>query len=815
VDPPLSYINLDLWIERGAEGEYTIRGMAPQGDVRDTAIGDPATLGAHDEKLSSNTADAGYVQALGNRQYRFVFNTKTDKIQRLFDRCIGAAGDGGVRLRLRLGGSNPEIAAVPWEFVHDGSEDGGFLASSDLTPIVRFVDLDKATSSLEARLPLNMLVVIPDVPDLDVDGEKRRIKEALEGIEPPVTVTYLEGKVTRNTLSDALQNQHIDFLHFVGHGDVCDGKGRVRLNLSELEPDWIDEDALAEVVRNRHALKLIVLNTCQGATLSTSHAFAGVAPQLVLAGVPAVVAMQFPITDKEALTFVRAFYHALFQGIVRGSVDAATTAGRSALKRDFPDTRAIGLPVLFMRYDKGLLFQVVTGEGTRPASYTREEQAREEKIVEETELAIEKLERYPPGSPGAATPEELAGQRATRDRARTRLRFLRRTIATAVAVPLVIILAAAGGLFDRLPLTWLVAASPVWFGDPLAGSLPVDSIALVTTKDSITPEWRPRHAELLTRLSRAGARVVAFDVRFRVPTPHDEILAAAVDSARARGTQVVAGANQLQGDSLALAPALVNRLAAGIDCLGENPLQFSGIVPLLWSRSDTSDFHPAFALSVVKAWRQTGFTTDPAQREVELTDSRGVVIDRVKLTKMTTLLSNQGCMMTAGTRYGEMLAVRAPLGEWRDPVRRFDYAAVLALPPERLEWARGRIVLVGVETAMDLATVRSEERYGVERHADAIATILGNAEPTPVGGAAEYLIVAGLAALGGLLAYRGRRRLSWSRALLISLGVLAGLFVLSTALYWSGHRLLNLLYPLLAFLLTFASLLLLRRRWLL
>ena len=80
--------------------------------------------------------------------------------------------------------------------------------------------------------------------------------------------------------------------------------------------------------------------------------------------------------------------------------------------------------------------------------------------------------------------------------------------------------------------------------------------------------------------------------------------------------------------------------------------------------------------------------------------------------------------------------------------------------------------------------------------------------------AAEYLIVAALATLGALLAYRGPRP-RWGRALLISLGVLAGLTALSTVLYWSGHRLLNLLYPLLAFLLTFGSLLLLRRRWLL
>jgi len=809
VDPALEYINLDLWVERGERGSYIIRGKSPQGDLRDTATGDPATLGIHDERLAANTADAEYVKALGIRLHQFLFQTATNaRIQSMLDRCLGAGGeDCGVRIRLRLADVNPEIAAVPWEFLYAESE-GGFLASSERTTVVRFIEGLSFQRPPEARLPLNMLVVIPAVPDLDVDGEKRRINEALEGIDPPVAVTFLEGAVTRARLSDALQEESFDFLHFVGHGDFEAGRGRLRLNLSELEPDWIDEAALRELVKNRRALKLVVLNTCRGAELSTSRAFAGLAPQLVLSGVPAVVAMQFPITDAEALAFVHAFYHALFQGSGRGSVDAAITAARSALNRDFPGTRAVGLPTLFMRYDEGVLFKVVGGSDTRPASFSPAEAVKDKAIVHNTSLAII----------STTGPVELAEQRAILARAKARLRYRNRVVATPVVVFLAVILAAASGLFDRMTLTPIVAASPVWFGDPLAGTLPVDSIAIVTTQDSITPAWRPRHAELLTKLSRAGARVVAFDIRFRDSTVHDAVLAAAADSARARGTLVVAGANRLEGESLALSPALVDHIAPGLDCLGEHPLQFSGIVPLLWSRSDGSALQPAFALSVVAAWRSSGFTADLSRREVALVDSRAQVIDHVKLTKVTRLLRDQPCqIMTRGSRYGEMLAVRAPLGEWRDPRRRFDYSAVLALPPERLEWARGRIVLVGAAVPEDLASrevgFRRDERYGVERHADAVATILGNAEPMPVGRTAEYLLVAGLAGLGALLAYRGPRPRR-GRALLMVLGVFAGLAVFSTVLYRGGHLLLNLLYPFLAFVLTFASLLLLRRRWL-
>jgi len=382
-----------------------------------------------------------------------------------------------------------------------------------------------------------------------------------------------------------------------------------------------------------------------------------------------------------------------------------------------------------------------------------------------------------------------------------------------------LVLALAINLLDRLTLTWIVAASPVWFGDPVAGRLPVDSVVIIT-KDSITIETRPQHAALLDKLSLAGARVVAFDVRFQAVSPYDAVLAAAVDRARTRGTRVVDGANSLRGDGLALAPALANRVTPGIDCLSENPLQFSGIVPLVWSENDRTDLLPAFPLAVVAAWRNARYGTDLERREVTLTDSAATVVDRIRLTKVTTLLETQSnCpIMTQGSRYGEMLSVRAPIAEWRDPIRRFDYSAVLDMPVQRLDWARGRIVLVGAAVGTELTSrrigLRRDTRYGVERHADAIVTILANAEPVPVSFIAQNILLATLAALGAWLAYRGPRR-HLRHSIMTVLAVFAGLALLSMLLYWGPHRLLNVLYPALAFLLTFGSLLTLRRRWLL
>lgn len=837
MDPLIKYINLDLWIERASGGGYEIRVHSSHGGDHDVARGDFAQLGAQDERLADDGADPPYAKAIGVRQYQFLFETATKaRIKTVLDRCLGATEDSreaernaGVRIRIQLSETNPEIAAVPWEFLYSEADDE-FLATSNHTPIVRFLEVRSGMRPPEARLPLKLLVAIPTVPNLDVDAEKRCIREALEGIDPPVAVTFLDGNVTRERLSNALTKDNSDFLHFSGHGRFQDGHGALRLNRSEFEEDWITGPELRELVKNIRSLKLVVLNTCSGAETSTCDAFVGLAPHLVRAGIPAVVAMQFPIRDDEAKTFASGFYQALFQGAGRGSVDVAITAARSALSRDFHGRRAIGVPVLYARYDQGVLFKVVRDKaGRRPTSLKPEEAAKDEALVREATRAIERLE--------GGDPVELAEQEEIRARAAARLRFCRWAIATPVAVTLMLILAVTTRLFETyVPLGPIVAASPVWFGDPLASMLPVDSVALVTTQefpvdsvapvtmqdsirqDSVRAVWRFRHAELLTRLSQAGARVVAFDIRFRVPSNADSAMSAAVDAARQRGTLVVGGSNRQQGDSLALAPALMNRMAPGMDCLGENPFLFSGVVPLVWLPAGSQELLPSFSLAVVAASRRSRVDFDPTRSELTTVNSGGTVTDHVKLTRMTTLLRSQpGCpIMRSGGRYGEMLAVRAPLEAWRDHQRNFDYAAVLAAPPERLAWARNRIVLVGAVVRPELSSrrigFRTDRRYGVERHADAIVTILGNAAPRAVPRGLEYLLVAALAALGSVLSYRGPRpRLP--RATLMSAGTFAGLAGLAVLLYWTSHRLLDILYPFASFLLTFILLLRLRRRW--
>jgi hypothetical protein len=72
----------------------------------------------------------------------------------------------------------------------------------------------------------------------------------------------------------------------------------------------------------------VVLSVCNTAAGDFSKSYAVVAKTLVESGVPAVVANQFEITNKNAALFAGAFYAELLNS---GDIDRAITKGRVEL----------------------------------------------------------------------------------------------------------------------------------------------------------------------------------------------------------------------------------------------------------------------------------------------------------------------------------------------------------------------------------------------------------------------------------------------------------------------------------------------------
>ena len=77
-------------------------------------------------------------------------------------------------------------------------------------------------------------------------------------------------------------------------------------------------------------LQLVVLNSCQGARTTLADPFAGVATTLIQSGVPAVVAMQFEISDEAAIVFAEELYTNLIGARIRSTPPSPRPARRSS-----------------------------------------------------------------------------------------------------------------------------------------------------------------------------------------------------------------------------------------------------------------------------------------------------------------------------------------------------------------------------------------------------------------------------------------------------------------------------------------------------
>jgi hypothetical protein len=111
---------------------------------------------------------------------------------------------------------------------------------------------------------------------------------------------------------------------------------------------------LGTLLHDEDTLRLAVLNACEGARAARTDPFAGTAQCLIQQGIPAVIAMQFEISDEAAITLTREFFGALADDY---PVDAALAEARKAL---FTEGSGVewGTPVLYMRAPDGRIFDV-------------------------------------------------------------------------------------------------------------------------------------------------------------------------------------------------------------------------------------------------------------------------------------------------------------------------------------------------------------------------------------------------------------------------------------------------------------------------
>jgi hypothetical protein len=261
-------------------------------------------------------------------------------------------------LRVRLCFDVAGLAALPWEFMYDPRE-GDFLCLCSATPMVRYLEIAQPLKPLTVSPPLRILGLVcspSDMVALDTDQEQRRLEHAIGGLRERgvVELHWLKTPSWRD-LQRELHRGPWHLFHFVGHGGFENGEGVLALLDENGRSDHIGATNLARLLGDHFPLRLAVLNACEGARGSQTDVFSSTAATLVRRGIPAVLAMQYSITDRAAIEVSRTFYEAIAEGI---PVDAAVTEARKAVSLAMPQSLEWGIPVLYTHAPDGMLFQL-------------------------------------------------------------------------------------------------------------------------------------------------------------------------------------------------------------------------------------------------------------------------------------------------------------------------------------------------------------------------------------------------------------------------------------------------------------------------
>jgi hypothetical protein len=243
------------------------------------------------------------------------------------------------------------VADKPWELAFDPSR-REFLATSSVNFVRNAFTAVPADAPARGRGRLRILAVVSqprETAPLDAKTETADLKKAFAGlVKKGRAEVEILARATPGRLQRRLAAGGVDVLHFVGHGgfDAREREGSLFLEDERGRSRPLGTDAVRQLLCGR-GLRLVFLNACETGRGGRVEWNRGLAPALVAAGLPAVVANQYPVEDVAATAFARELYAQLGAGSALG--DAAREA-RVAVGRDL-GTGSLGwaVPVVFAR----------------------------------------------------------------------------------------------------------------------------------------------------------------------------------------------------------------------------------------------------------------------------------------------------------------------------------------------------------------------------------------------------------------------------------------------------------------------------------
>jgi CHASE2 domain-containing sensor protein len=322
------------------------------------------------------------------------------------------------------------------------------------------------------------------------------------------------------------------------------------------------------------------------------------------------------------------------------------------------------------------------------------------------------------------------------------------------------------------------------------------------------------YARLIAIASERKADSIAFDITTHEASDEDAVLLDAVRAARRNGTRVVFGFKALNptGDPVAL-PGLADAGAdLGLTCIGQ---KLDNAVLGTVAMDIGGHVYGSFALyAVADATRIEHIPSVERSLQVRLANGTSATIP-FSLREVADRADRDCPARPPGAEMARLIFPVSHREYLRDPSRMIRAENLLAEPPSPGVW-RGKIIVVGVTHQLDVLQTRLDiagpQRFGYEFQADTVNSLLTGAVVTPVGFLAQWMmsLVMVLTAIAYRLWRVGKsRRLDIAVFPLIVIVYLSGMVLL----YAQFRLLVDGLYHLAAFIVTWWVLVALEKRW--
>lgn len=257
-----------------------------------------------------------------------------------------------LRIRLRFTKAE-ELASLPWEQLYDSSRWHFLGVNFKHVSIVRYIENQQPISALKVALPLRVLVVISREGEvLGYEEELSNLRRAVSRLDEGMIELDLLDNVTHEELNNKLGSKDFHVLHYIGHGGFDPATQQGFLSFHEQK---VYGENLGMTLAHRGTVRLAIINACEGGRAAMDGTYAGVAQSLIQHNIPAVVAMQFEVSDEAAIKFADKFYYSIATG---ETVETALSEARMALHAWDSKRGEWATPVLYTRADNGKLFDL-------------------------------------------------------------------------------------------------------------------------------------------------------------------------------------------------------------------------------------------------------------------------------------------------------------------------------------------------------------------------------------------------------------------------------------------------------------------------